>query len=132
MKDSRSKREKVDSLIDQLWNSGYLTLSRKYGKYLPAPAPVGNYEVDAVAKYKKKIALGLALTEDELNDPNLVNKLKYLANTKTKFSTNKVTLFVGVPSAALLKAHMLLSSLDEETQSKIKIVSLPENVKKPE
>ena len=62
----RTKSDGVDCIIDHLWQHGYLTLSRKYGKYLPAPPKMGEYEVDAVAKYKKKIALGLTITEEEL------------------------------------------------------------------
>ena len=47
----RSKSDRVDYLIDHLWQHGYLTLSRKFGKYLPAPPRMGEYEVDAVAKF---------------------------------------------------------------------------------
>ena len=50
MAGNRTKRERVDHLIDHLWSNGYLTLSRKFGKYLPAPTLLGNYEVDAIAK----------------------------------------------------------------------------------
>lgn len=123
----RLKRERVDLLIDHLWQNGYLTLSRKFGKYLPAPPRMGEYEVDAVAKYKKKIALGLTVTEDELNDPLFLGKLDFLANYNKQFPQNRITLFLGVPYNSLVKASMLISSLPEETQKHIKIVSLPEN-----
>ncbi|MEW6506589.1 MAG: hypothetical protein AB1432_02460 [Bacteroidota bacterium] len=128
----KEKREKVDSLIEQLWKHGYLTLSRKYGKYLPSPAPVGNYDVDAIAKYKKKIAIGITVTEEELNDPNLVTKLIYLTHSKPKHSANKVTLFVGVPYDSIIKANLLLSSLDDETRSRIKLITLQDANEKPE
>ena len=130
MNSARLKRERVDHLIDHLWSNGYLTLSRKYGKYLPSPTPVGAYEVDAIAKYKKKIAIGLTLTEDDLNDPNLVSKLQTLTHEKSKFPNSKVTLFIGVPNNLLIKAHMLISSLDEETSKSIKIVTLPDSLSK--
>jgi hypothetical protein len=126
MKTANKKRDRVDSLIDHLWQHGYLTLSRKYGKYLPSPTPIGNYEVDAIAKYKKKVAIGLALTAEDLDDPNLVTKLISLSNSKLKLSASKVTLFIGVPNELLIKAHLILSSLDDETSSQIKIVALPE------
>lgn len=113
-------------MIDHLWRNGYLTLSRKYGKYLPSPQPVGNYEIDAVAKYKKKIALGITLTEEDLNDPGLVTKLHFITNFHNKNSSNKVTLFLGVPESHILKAEMILSSLDDNTREKIKIVSIPD------
>lgn len=129
MINQKIKRERVDLLIDQLWSNGYLTLSRKYGKYLPSPSPVGNYEVDAIAKYKKKIAFGITLTEDELNDPNLITKLEYLAKVKTKYHENKITIFLGVPNHLLIKAHMITASLNEETKDHIKIVPLPDDKK---
>ncbi|MBM4170738.1 MAG: hypothetical protein FJ214_02570 [Ignavibacteria bacterium] len=125
MKTANKKIDRVDSLIDHLWQHGYLTLSRKYGKYLPAPTPIGNYEVDAVAKYKKKIALGLTLTAEDLDDPNLITKLIALSNSKLKLSASKVTLFIGVPNELLIKAHLILSSLDDAISSQIKIVTLP-------
>lgn len=122
----RLKRERVDYLIDHLWQNGYLTLSRKFGKYLPAPPMMGEYEVDAVAKYKRKIALGLTVTDDELNDHTFLSKLDFLANYTSRFPQNKITLFLGVPYNSLVKASLLISSLDIETQKHIKIVTLPE------
>ncbi len=126
MLSTKEKRERIDSLIDHLWRNGYLTLSRKYGKYLPSPQPVGNYEIDAVARYKKKIALGITITEDDLNDPGLASKLHFITNFHSKNSSNKVTLFLGVQESQILKAEMILSSLDENTREKIKIVSIPD------
>jgi hypothetical protein len=123
----RTKSDGVDCLIDHLWQHGYLTLSRKYGKYLPAPPKMGEYEIDAVAKYKKKIALGLTITEEELNDPKFLNKLDFLANYSSRFPQNKITLFLGVPNNAVVKASLLISSLKYETQKHIKIITLPDN-----
>ncbi len=127
MTNVKTKRERVDHLIDHLWSNGYLTLSRKYGKYLPTPTPVGSYEVDAIAKYKKKIAIGLTLSEEELNDPNLLTKLQFITHEKSRFQNNRITLFLGVPDNLLLKAHMLVSTLDDETRKSIKIVTLPDS-----
>lgn len=122
----KSKIEKVDLLIDHLWQHGYLTLSRKYGKYLPAPPLMGEYEVDAVAKYKKKIAIGLTVSEDELNDPKFLSKLDFLVHYNSRFPQNRFTLFLGVPNNSLVKASLLTSSLPKDIQSHIKIVTLPE------
>lgn len=126
MLSTKEKREKVDALIDQVWKHGYLTLSRKYGKYLPSPTPVGNYDVDAIAKYKKKIAIGITVSDDELNDPNLITKLIYLTKSKPKHIADKVTIFVAVTYRSIIKANMLLASLDEVIRSKIKLVTLPD------
>jgi hypothetical protein len=123
---TRTKSDRVDYLIDHLWQHGYLTLSRKFGKYLPAPPLMGEYEVDAVAKYKKKIALGLTISEEELNDPRFSSKLDFLANYSSRFPQNRITLFLGVPNNAIVKASLLVSSLKEETQKHIKIISLPD------
>ncbi len=119
-----SKSERVDNLIDHLWKYGYLTLSRKYGRYLPEPKPIGGYDVDAVAKYKKKIAIGLTLSAEELNDPNLVTKLNFLAAQHPKFSRNKVTLFLGVPTDSADKAKIIVSFLDQDLRNRIKIVTI--------
>ena len=124
---ARSKRERVDFLIDHLWQHGYLTLSRKFGKYLPAPPLMGDYEVDAVAKYKKKIAIGITFTEEDLNDPKFLSKLDFLANYNARFPQNRITLFIGVPYNSVVKASLLISSLPEETQSHIKVVTLPDS-----
>jgi len=126
----RLKRERVDYLIDHLWQHGYLTLSRKFGKFLPAPPLMGQYEVDAVAKYKKKIAIGLTVSEEELNDPLFLSKLDFLANYSTRFPQNRITLFLGVPYNSQVKASLLISSLDELTQKHIKIITLPDSTSK--
>ena len=123
----RLKRERVDYLIDHLWQHGYLTLSRKFGKFLPAPPLMGQYEVDAVAKYKKKIAIGLTVSEEELNDPLFLSKLDFLANYSARFPQNRITLFLGVPYNSQVKASLLISSLDELTQKHIKIITLPDS-----
>lgn len=123
------KRERVDYLIDHLWQHGYLTLSRKFGKYLPVPPLMGKYEVDAVAKYKKKIAIGLTISDEELNDPSFLSKLDFLANYTSRFPQNRITLFLGVPYNSQVKASLLISSLDEKTQKHIKIVAIPETTK---
>lgn len=116
--------EKVDELIKHFWKNGYMTVSRKFGKYLPPPKPVGNYQVDAVGKYKKKYVLGVNLTEEELNSPNIYSKLEYLASRRTKFSNVKVTLFVGVPKRQIKKARAIVSTLNEESKKNIKLIPI--------
>ncbi|RMD49828.1 MAG: hypothetical protein D6830_04060 [Ignavibacteria bacterium] len=119
--------EKVDQLIKHFWKNGYMTVSRKFGKYLPPPKPVGNYQVDAVGKYKKKYVLGVTLSENELNDPQIYSKLEFLATRKTRYSHVKVTLFVGVPKDSIKKARAIVSTLSEETRKNIKLVPLSNN-----
>jgi len=128
----QDKKIKVEKLIDHLLSRGYMTLSRKYSRYLPAPPPIKGYDVDVIAKFdepkyftkpERKIAIGITLTEEELNSKNLLLKLIELTKARSK-SGRKVTLFVGIPASQILKADMLIDTLDEETKSKIKLIPL--------
>jgi hypothetical protein len=118
-----SEKDRVDSLIQHFWKNGYLTLSRKHGKYLPTPSKIGDFEVDAVGKLNKKFVLGLTLSENDIKNPNILRKIKFLANQRNKYSTRPVTLFLGVPDSILPQVKKLLSELEETTQKQIKIVS---------
>lgn len=117
-------KESVDALIEHFWQNGYLTLSRKYGTYLPAPKKVGDYEVDAVARYKQKIAIGISLSEEELNDPKVITKITFLASRHKDNASRRVTLFVAVPAESLSKAKIIISSLDEQLKRNIKVVPI--------
>lgn len=120
-------QQRVDRLIDHFWKNGYLTVSRKYGTYLPDPTPMGTYEVDAVGKYKKKLAIGITLQNEDLDNPRTLSKLKYLATRNSIGSQSKLVIFVGVQKESFNKAKSLISSLDENTKKAIKLVSLSEN-----
>ncbi len=119
--------EKVDALIQHFWKNGFLTLSRKYGKYLPEPKPIGEYEVDAVGKLRKSYAFGIVLSNKDLENPTTINKLKFLATRSTRHSNKKVILFVGIPSNSLAYAKKIISKFDEEIRRSIKLVPLPED-----
>lgn len=118
---------RVDDLITHFWKNGYLTVSRKYGTFLPEPKPIGEYEVDAIGKLKKKFALGIVLTEEELNNPKIYSKLNYLASRQTKYSNKQITLFVGVPQNMLNKARVVVSGLEESVKRNIKLIGVDEN-----
>lgn len=119
-----TQQDKVDGLIQHFWKNGYLTVSRKYGTYLPNPQPIGKYDVDAVGKLKKKYALGIVLTAQELEDPQIYSKLDFLSTRHTKYSQKKVALFVGVPSDYLAKAKQIVSGLSEEARKNIRLVGV--------
>ncbi|MGE5497574.1 MAG: hypothetical protein ACM3Q2_05880 [Syntrophothermus sp.] len=121
---NNSNRENVDQLIKHFWQNGYLTVSRKYGTYLPAPDPVGTYSVDAVGRYDKKYALGIVLSTQDLDDSRIFSKLNYLATRQTRFSNQKVALFVGVDVQNLSKAKMTIDSLNEDVKKNIRLVIL--------
>lgn len=117
-------QHRVDQLIHHFWKNGFLTLSRRYGKYLPEPKPIGQYQIDAIGKYKKKMVLGVILREEELNDPKIISKLDFLATQHLKSSSTRVTLFVGVPSEYINKARIIIKSLPASSQKNIKLVTL--------
>jgi hypothetical protein len=123
MKESLRQR-KVDDLVSHFWKNGYLTLSRRYGKYLPEPSKIGKYDVDAIGKLKKKYAIGVILNTEDLQDSTIYSKLEYLATRHTKYSNKRVTLFVGVPKELFNKVKLCVSSLSQEAQKNIKVVAI--------
>ena len=123
MKESIRQR-KIDDLVSHFWKNGYLTLSRRYGKYLPEPTNIGKYEVDAIGKLKKKYAIGVTLSEEDLNDSQIYSKLEFLATRHTKYSNKKVTLFVGVPKLLINKVKLCISSLSQDAKKNIKVVPI--------
>jgi len=118
-----TEKDRVDSLIEHFWENGYLTLSRKHGKYLPKPSKIGEFEVDAVGKQNKKFVLGLTLSEKDIESPNILRKIRFLANQRNKYSARPVTLFLGVPDSLLAQAKKIMAELEEEVQKHIKVVS---------
>jgi hypothetical protein len=117
-------RKNVDQLVEQFWKRGYLTVSRKFGTYLPEPSKVGNFDVDIIARYKKDYAIGLTLTEQDLQNINLSEKITYLATRHTKYTNKKVRLFVGVPVNYFKQAKILIEQLDKDVQQNIKLFQI--------
>ncbi len=115
-------RETVDQLIDHFWQNGYMTLRRKFGTYLEEPTPIGKYNVDAVGRFKKKYALGIVVTEEELKDEKITAKLEFLATRQTKYSNKNVTLFIGVFPENYSKIKSITESLSMDAYKNIKIV----------
>jgi hypothetical protein len=119
-----SNREYIDELIKHFWLNGYMTVRRKYGTYLPEPTPVGKYDVDAVGRFNKKFAIGIVVSEDDLNDKKFILKLEFLATRHTKFSNKRVILFIGIHPELFNKLKLLVESLSAEAAKNIKIVLL--------
>jgi hypothetical protein len=115
------KRTTVDLLIEQFWKHGYLTVSRKFGTYLPEPAKVGEFDVDIVAKHNNNYAIGITLTREELNDTKIIDRLNYLATRQTKYTNKRVLLFIGVHSSLFKNAKALIEMLDQEARKNIKL-----------
>lgn len=121
------RRKSVDLLVEQFWRKGYLTLSRKYGTYLPEPTLVGGFEVDVVARQNNKYAIGLTIAEDDLkNQDSLLNKIKYLATRQTRRGNSPVTLFIGVKEENFKFVKFLIEQLQEDLQKNIRLVQIVE------
>lgn len=121
-----NKRKSVDLLIEQFWKLGYLTLSRKYGTYLPEPSKIGGFDVDIIARQRTNYAIGITLTVDDLVNPNLPKKLAYLATRQTKYTNKKVSLFVGVPFEYFKRAKDLVEMLQDDIKKNIKLFQIVE------
>lgn len=118
------KRKNIDYLIDQFWKNGYLTVSRKYGTYLPEPEKIGGFDVDIIARQGKEYALGITISEEDFKDPKLPDRISYLATRKTKFTRKQVLLYIGVPEKHLLLAKGLIDSLANEIKMNIRLFNL--------
>jgi hypothetical protein len=119
-----SERYIVDSLVAQFWKRGYLTVSRRFGTYLPEPERVGEFNVDVVARQRNKYAIGISLSEDELNNLELADKIYYLATRHTKFSNKPVILFIGVSDKYYKQAKNLLEKMNKEIRRNIKLIQI--------
>lgn len=118
------KRRSVDLLIDQFWKHGYLTLSRKFGTYLPEPEKLGGFEVDIVARLKNNYAIGITLNSDDLNDPKIIDKISFLASRHTRATNKRVLLFIGVTDEYYKNAKAVLEEVQPELKKNIRLISI--------
>jgi len=125
-------KKDIDALIEHFWKRGYMTVSRKFGTYLPEPSRVGSYEVDVIARYKNSYAIGIILKEsDFVNINGIKEKIIYLASRKTRYSNKSVNLYIGVSSMNFFKAKQIISELPENLRKNIIVIQLFENEKLP-
>ncbi|HKI77198.1 MAG TPA: hypothetical protein VKA26_01505 [Ignavibacteriaceae bacterium] len=120
------KRKSVDLLVDQFWKQGYSTVSRKFGTYLPEPGKVGNFDIDIVARYKKNYAIGIALTEGDIKDPRILEKLSFLATRQTKYTNKRVLLFVGIPQEYFKMTKEMIDFLEHDARKNIRLFPIVE------
>lgn len=119
------RRKDVDALIEQFWKRGYLTVSRKYGTYLPEPDKVGIYDVDVVARFKDSYAIGIVLSDEDFFDLNKTqNKIIYLSTRQTKYNGKKVALFIGVSLKNFKIAKGIIENLPEEIRKNIRLIQI--------
>ncbi len=125
---NKDPRKNIDLLQVQFWKRGYMTVSRRFGTYLPEPAKVGMFEVDIVARHKDNYAIGINLSESDFIDDKIINKLRYLATRHTKYTNRKVRLFVGVSNKYFKHAKLLLERLEQEVQKNIKLFQIVDKI----
>ena len=125
---NKDPRKNIDLLQVQFWKRGYMTVSRRFGTYLPEPARIGTFEVDIVARHKDDYAIGINLSESDFIDDKIINKLRYLATRHTKFTNRKVKLFVGVSNKYFKHAKLLLEQLEPEVQKNIKLFQIVDKI----
>ena len=119
-------RKNVDLLVNHFWKLGYFTVSRRFGTYLPEPSKVGRFNVDIIGKQKNKYAIGITLSEDDIQDTNLIEKLEFLATRKTKYSNSPVTLIIGVQSKQYKQVKNILEKVFPEAKKNIKLMQILE------
>ena len=121
------RRKNVDLLVEQFWRKGYLTLSRKFGTYLPEPTLVGGFEVDVVARQKNKYAIGLTIIDDDLNNQTLLSsKIKHLATRRTRNGNIPVMLFIGTKEENFKEVKFIVDQLDEDIRKNIRLFQITE------
>lgn len=125
--DKNTNQNRVDELIKHFWENGFLTVKRKYGTYLPEPEQIGEYDVDAVGKKIKNFVIGITISEEDLNNPQTLDKISYLATRHTRYTRKEVLLMIGIPRDIFYKAQKFLSQLDKKIIKNIKLVSLELN-----
>ncbi|MBS4034477.1 MAG: hypothetical protein KGZ85_08440 [Ignavibacterium sp.] len=120
------RRKEIDLLVEHFWKKGYLTLSRKFGTYLPEPSDIGGFQVDIIARQKNNYAIGITLNRDDLNDNTLLNRLIYLATRQTRNTNKKVSLFVGVNKSDYSTVKSYLNQIEEDIRKNIRLFIIEE------
>lgn len=120
------KRRTIDLLVEQFWKRGYLTVSRKFGTYLPEPSKIGKFDVDIIAKYKNNYAIGITLSDEDLNDALITDRLNFLATRQTRYTNKKVLLFIGVSSSLFSNAKIIVEKLELDARKNIRLFPISE------
>ena len=116
-----SERKAIDLLVNEFWRLGYFTLSRKLGTYLPEPSNIGRFSVDVIGRQREKYAIGITLTKEDIFNPDLIEKINYLASRKSKASDKPILLLIGVPEDYFQQVKEILSHIDDNLRKNIKL-----------
>jgi hypothetical protein len=118
------KIEILNLLVPKLWWDGYSVISRRFAKHLPEPERVGLYDVDVVARHGDTYLIGLSITAAELNDAKLVEKIKFLASRKSRYTNQPIRLWLGVDQPHYARLMAILKQLPEEERKNVKCISV--------
>ncbi|OGU65483.1 MAG: hypothetical protein A2W30_04065 [Ignavibacteria bacterium RBG_16_36_9] len=121
-----SERKAIDLLVSEFWRLGFFTVSRRLGTYLPEPEDIGKFKVDVIGRQKEKYALGITLRKEDVFNPDIIEKINYLASRKTRFSDKPILLLIGVPDIYFKQVKELLLSVDEKVKRNIKFIRILE------
>jgi hypothetical protein len=97
------------------------------GRYLPEPTAIGKFNVDVVGRQKDRYAVGIILSQNDLNDVNFIEKIKFLASRHSRSSNKPVTLLIGVPVIYYKHVKHKINDLEEELKRNIKLIKISEN-----
>ena len=121
-----SERKAIDLLVNEFWRLGFLTVSRRLGTYLPEPEEIGKFKVDVIGRQKEKYAIGITLNKEDIFNPDIIEKINYLASRKTRFSDKPILLLIGVPDIYFKQTKELLLNVDEKIKRTIKLTRILE------
>lgn len=121
-----SERKAIDLLVNEFWRLGFFTVSRRLGTYLPEPEDVGKFKVDVIGRQKEKYAIGINLNKEDIFNPNLIEKVNYLASRKTRSSDKPIMLLIGVPDIYFKRVKELLLNVEERVRRNIKLTRIVE------
>jgi hypothetical protein len=121
-----SERKAIDLLVNEFWRLGFFTVSRRFGTYLPEPEDIGKFKVDVIGRQKEKYAIGINLNKEDIFNPDLIEKINYLASRKTRLSDKPILLLIGTPDIYFKQVKELLLNVDEKFRRNIKLTRILE------
>ena len=69
----------------------------------------------------------LILSDEDFKNPNLLEKLTYLATRQTKYTNKKVNLFVGINLELFSRLKAIIRLLSPEARNSIRLIPLDNN-----
>lgn len=121
-----TERKAIDLLVNEFWRLGFFTVSRRLGTYLPEPEDIGKFKVDVIGRQKEKYAIGITLNKEDVFNPNLIEKINYLASRTTRSSDKPILLLIGVLDIHFKQVKEILLSVDEKVKRNIKLTRILE------